>query len=187
MLCQSNLHPLLQLLYMPFSKSCSLKRKHLKGFRKRFQFPKGTIIRLPHSNEKACTFAHNEVCFYEVVFLCGLHFLIHPFIIEFLFNFKIAPRQLVPNAWRTIISCMSIWMFVYEGDMITLNEFMYLYHLKTSTHYGYFELLPWVRKCRIVSGFPSFYCDWKSQYFFVFGTGWETMSDDLWGEVLRLL
>ena len=42
-----------------------------------------------------------------------------------------------------------------KGDMITLNEFLYLYHLKPSTHYGYFELFPWDRKSRVVTGFPS--------------------------------
>jgi len=71
--------------------------------------------------------------------------------------------------------------------MITLNEFLFLYCLKASTHYGYFELLPWDRKSRIVRDFPSFFCDWKSQYFFISGTGWETLSDDFWGEVSRLL
>ena len=45
------------------SESCSLKETHLSGFRKRFQFPKGTSIRLPHLGEKACNFAHGEVCF----------------------------------------------------------------------------------------------------------------------------
>ena len=90
------------------SESCSLKGKHLKGFRKRFQFPKGTITRLPCSSEKACTFAHGEVCFYEAAFLCGLRFPIHLFIIKLLSNFQIALGQLVPNAWRTIVSCMSI-------------------------------------------------------------------------------
>ena len=40
------------------SESCSLKEKHLNGFRKRFQFPKGTLIRLPRLGEKACNFAH---------------------------------------------------------------------------------------------------------------------------------
>ena len=49
--------------------------------------------------------------------------------------------------------------------MITLNEFLYLYHLIPSTHYGYFELLPWDRKSRVVSGFPSSFRDWKSRYF----------------------
>ena len=35
------------------SESCSLKESHLKGFRKRFQFPKNTSIRLPRLGEKA--------------------------------------------------------------------------------------------------------------------------------------
>ena len=46
--------------------------------------------------------------------------------------------------------------------------------------------LPWDRKSRIVRGFPSSFQDWKSRYFFISGTGWETLSDDFWGEVPRL-
>ena len=80
------------------SESCSLKESHLKGFRKRFQFPKGTSVRLPRLGEKACNFAHGEVCLYEVDFLCGLHFPIHPFIMQLLNEFQIAPSQLIPNA-----------------------------------------------------------------------------------------
>ena len=124
------------------SESCFLKEKRLKGFRKRFQFPKGTVLCLPRPSEKACTFAHGEVCFYKAAFLCDLHFPLYPFIMKLLFHLQIAPSQLVPNTWRTIVSCMSIWMSVCEGDMITLNEFLHLYHLKPSTHYGYFERLP---------------------------------------------
>ena len=113
-------------------------------------------------------------------------FPVHPFIMQLVREFHIAPGQLVPNAWRTIISCMSIWMSTYDGEMITLNKFLSLYHLKASTHYRYFELLPWDRKSRIVK-VPSSFRDWKSWYFFIFGMGWETLSDDFWGEVPRLL
>ena len=153
------------------SESCSLKENHLKGFKKRFQFPKGTSIRLPCLGEKACNFAHWEVCLYEANFLCGLRFPVHPFIMQLLNEFQIAPGQLVPNAWKTIISCMSIWVSAYDGEMITSNEFLFLYRLKASTHYGYFELLPWDRESRVVKGFPSSFRDWKSRYFFIFGTG----------------
>ena len=66
----SSSSPLLHAL----SEICSLKEKHLNGFRKIFQFPKGTSIRLPRLSEKARSFAHGEVCFYEVDFLCGLRF-----------------------------------------------------------------------------------------------------------------
>ena len=55
-----------------FSESCSLKEKHLIDFRKKFQFPKRTSVRLPHLGEKACNFVHREACFYEANFLCGV-------------------------------------------------------------------------------------------------------------------
>ena len=70
----------------------------MKRFRRRFQFPFETKIRLPRQGEKACAFAHGHVCFYEADFLCGLCLPIRPFIHELLDNFKIAPSQLVPNA-----------------------------------------------------------------------------------------
>ena len=137
------------------SKSCSLKESHFRGFRKSFQFPKGTFVRLPCLGEKACNFAHGEVYFYEANFLCGLRFPVHPFTMQLLNEFQIAPGQLIPNAWRTIISCMPIWMLACNGEMITLNEFLFLYRLKASTHYGYFKLLPWDRKSRVIKVFPS--------------------------------
>ena len=61
------------------SQSCLLESRHLKSIGKRFQFPEGVVIRLHHPNEKACTFAHSEVSFYEATFSCGLHFLVLPF------------------------------------------------------------------------------------------------------------
>lgn len=120
--------------HVPLERCVSLKRNTLGDLEKRFQFPEGTIVCLPHPNEKACAFAHSEMCFYEASFLCGLCFPIHSFIMELLSRLKIDPGQLVPNTWQIIISCMSIWMFVHEGNMIRVNEFLYLYRLKPSTH-----------------------------------------------------
>ena len=74
-----------------------------------------------------------------------------------------------------------------DGDMITRNEFLYLYHLKPSTHYGYFRLLSWNKESRIVRSFPTSFHDWKSWYFFISGSRWETMSNNLWGELSWLL
>ena len=58
-----------------------------------------------------------------------------------------------------------------------LNEFLYLYHLKAFTHYGYFELFPWDRKSRVVKGFPSSFRDWKSWHFFHF---WNGLGNHVW-------
>ena len=88
--------------------NCSLKIEVFSKFKDRFQFPKGTKARLPKKGEKACAFAHGEVCFYEAAFSCGLRFPIRPFIMELLYHFNLAPGQLMPNSWRIVISCMVI-------------------------------------------------------------------------------
>ena len=119
--------------------------------------------------------------------MCGLRFLVHPFIMELLGHFNIAPGQLMPNSWRIVISCMEIWLATTEGDMIKVDEFTYLYHLKESKEYGYYELVPWVRKARIVRDLPSSFRYWKSRFFFVSGDEWGTPSNEAWGDLPRLL
>jgi len=61
---------------------------------------------------------------------------------ELLGHFDIAPRQFMPNSWRIVVSCMEIWLAATEGDMIKVNELVYLYHLKESKEHGYYELVP---------------------------------------------
>ena len=69
---------------------CSLNEETLGRFRDRFQFPEETRICLPRSGENSCSFARGEVCFYEVAFLCGLRFPVHPFITKLLHYLNIA-------------------------------------------------------------------------------------------------
>ena len=71
--------------------------------------------------------------------------------------------------------------------MITINEFVHLYSLKESKEFGYYEFLPWDRKSRLIVDLLSSFRYWKSRYFFVSGDGWETLSDDFWGDIPRLL
>ena len=58
------------------------------------------------------------------------------------------------NSWRIVISCMVIWMTIADGDIITLNEFVHLYHLKESKEFRYYELVPWDRKSRLIVNLP---------------------------------
>ena len=79
-------------------------------------------------------------------------------------HFGIAPGQLMPNSWRIVISCIGIWLAVPDGGMLKVDELIYLYFLKESKEHGYYELVPWQRKTRIVEvylrlsniGNPSF-------------------------------
>ena len=134
---------------------CSLKIEVFSKFKDRFQFLEGTRARLPRKDEKACAFAHGEVCFYEAAFSCGLRFLVHPFIMKLLHHLNLASGQLMPNSWRIVISCMVIWTTIVDGDMLTVNEFVHLYRLKESKEFGYYEFVPWDRKSRLVTDLPS--------------------------------
>ena len=82
-------------------------------------------------------------------------FPIHPFLMELLDRFGIAPGQLMPNSWRIVVNCMGIWLAATDGDMIKVNELVYLYRLKASKKHGYYELFPWERRTRIVRDLPS--------------------------------
>ena len=155
-------------------------------FKDRFQFPERVCIRRPNDKDRACHFFLGEVCFYEATFTCGLRLPVHPFIMELLDHFGIAPRQIMPNLWRIVVNCMEIWLAA-NGDMIKVGELVYLYHLKESKEYGYYELVPWERRTRIVRGLPSSFRYWKSRFFFVSGDDFETPSSKDWGDILRLL
>ena len=48
----------------------------------------------------------------------------------------------MPNSWRIVINCMEIWLAATEGAMIKVDEFTYLYRLKESKEYRYYELVP---------------------------------------------
>lgn len=60
----------------------------------------------------------------------------------------------MPKSWRTVISCMMIWLIANDGDMIRIKELLHLYCLKESKQFGYYELITWDRKARVIVDFP---------------------------------
>ena len=139
---------------------CGLDADTVGRFRDRFQFPERVHVHRPHDEDRACHFFPGEVCFYEAAFTCGLRFPVHLFMMELLDHFGIAPGQLMPNSWRIVVNCMEIWLAA-NGDMIKVGELVYLYHLKWSKEYEYYELVPLERKTRIVKGLSSSFRYWK--------------------------
>ena len=151
---------------------CALDGNTLYRFKDRFQFLDRVRVRQPREEEWACHFFLREVCFYEAAFLFGLRFLVYQFIMELLGHFGIAPRQLMPNSWRIVVSCMGIWLAVTDGDMIRVDKLVYLYRLKEFKEHGYYELVPWERRTRIVwdhlhpldiGSSGSFLCTWMTR------------------------
>ena len=81
---------------------------------------------------------------------------------------------------------MGIWLAAMDRDILRADKLVYLYRLKASKEYGYYELVPWERRTRIVRGLPSSFRYWKSRFFFVSGDDFETPSGRVWGELPRL-
>ena len=105
---------------------------------------------------------------------------------ELLSFFGITHRQLMPNSWRIVVKCMEIWLAANK-DMIKVGELVHLYHLKESKEYGYYELVPWARRARIVRSLPSSFRYWKSHFLFVSEDDFETPTGEAWGDIPRLL
>ena len=106
---------------------------------------------------------------------------------ELLGHFGIALGQLMPNSWRIVVNYMEIWLAATDEDMIKVDELVYLYRLKVSKEYRYYKLVPWERRTKIVRNLPSSFRYWKSRFFFVSRDNWETPSNEVWDDLLRLL
>ena len=86
---------------------------------------------------------------------------------ELLDRFGIVLGQLMPNSWRIVVSYMGIWLVDTDRGMLKVDKLVYLYCLKESKEHGYYKLVPWERRTRIVRGLPSSFRYWKSRFFFM--------------------
>ena len=172
--------------FLTFEEVCGLDKETVSRFKDRFQFPERVRVHRPTNEDRACHFFLGEVCFYEAAFIYGLRLFVYPFIMELLGFFGIALGQLMPNSWRIVVNCMEIWLAANE-DMIRVSELVHLYRLKESKEYGYYELIPWARRARIVRGLPSSFRYWRFRFVFVSRDDFETPASEAWGDVPRLL
>uniref|UniRef100_A0A2N9FXC3 Transposase (putative) gypsy type domain-containing protein n=1 Tax=Fagus sylvatica TaxID=28930 RepID=A0A2N9FXC3_FAGSY len=94
------------------------------GLRRRYQIPDDVVIRIPDADERACCPKYEgDVAFYEAGLKAGLRFPIQPFVRELLDFLSLAPGQVNPNGWRTIISCMVMWRVCSNGEEdLTVDE-----------------------------------------------------------------
>uniref|UniRef100_A0A2N9IBG5 Transposase (putative) gypsy type domain-containing protein n=1 Tax=Fagus sylvatica TaxID=28930 RepID=A0A2N9IBG5_FAGSY len=93
----------------------------------RYQIPDDVVLRIPDPDERACCPKYEgDVAFYEADLRAGLHFPIQPFVRELLDFLSLAPGQVNPNGWRTIISCMVMWRVNSNGEEdLTVDEFLF--------------------------------------------------------------
>ena len=79
----------------------------------------------------------------------------------------------MPNFWQILVSCIVVWMSTNEGDVIRRDEFLHFYRLRKFKDLGYYEFKPWDRAFRLILDYPSSLRNWKLNFFFITGNGWE--------------
>jgi hypothetical protein len=99
----------------------------LDKYRRRYQIPEDVVLRIPESDEVACSSKYGDVAFYEADFNAGVRFPLQPLMRELLACLNISPGQLAPNAWRTVVACMVMWKVLSDGkDDLTVDELYFV-------------------------------------------------------------
>uniref|UniRef100_A0A2N9ERF1 Transposase (putative) gypsy type domain-containing protein n=1 Tax=Fagus sylvatica TaxID=28930 RepID=A0A2N9ERF1_FAGSY len=109
----------------------AMRKDNIDRIRRRYQIPDDVVLRIPDSDERACCPKYEgDVALYEADLRAGLHFPMQPFVRELLDFLSLAPGQVNPNGWRTIISCMVMWRVNSNGqEDLTVDEFLFCYEL----------------------------------------------------------
>uniref|UniRef100_A0A2N9GNP9 Transposase (putative) gypsy type domain-containing protein n=1 Tax=Fagus sylvatica TaxID=28930 RepID=A0A2N9GNP9_FAGSY len=149
--------------------------------RHRYQIPDDVVLRIPDPDEKACCPKYKgDVAFYKADLRAGLRFPIQPFVRELLDFLSLAPGQVNPNGWRTIISCMVMWRVNSNGEEdLTVDEFLFCYEpVQIALSQGFWTFKNRDANSRVVQGLPSSDRIWKDGYFFVCGDNWERLPQE---------
>jgi hypothetical protein len=147
----------------------------LDRYRHKFQIPEDVVLRIPESDEVACSSRYGDVAFYEADFNVGVRFPMQPLMRELLDRLNLAPGQLAPNAWRTVVGCMVMWKVLSDGkDDLTVDELLFCYKpCQIPASPGFWSLNMRQRGLKLVVGTPSSNREWKDNFVFVCGDNWE--------------
>jgi hypothetical protein len=146
-----------------------------------YQIPDDVVLRIPDPDKRACCPKfEGDVAFYEVDFQAGVCFPLQPFVRDLLDFLSLAPGQVAPNGWRTVISCMVMWRVNNNGrEDLTLDEFLFCYEpCQIAASPGFWTFKHCDMETRIVQGLPSSNRTWKDGYVFVYGDNWERLPGE---------
>jgi hypothetical protein len=150
----------------------------LDRYRRKYQIPEDVILRIPESDEVACSSRYGDVAFYEANFNAGIRFPMQPLMRELLDRLNLSPGQLAPNAWRTVVGSMVMWKVLSDGkDDLTIDELLFCYKpCQIPASPGFWSLNMQQRGLKLIVGTPSSNREWKDNYVFVCGDNWESLQ-----------
>ena len=99
----------------------------LEAIRERYQIPAEVELVVPKSTERPSDVRPGEFSLYEEALKGGLRLLLPQIVVDVLNRLEVAPGQLMPNAWKILLSCASAWPKATEGQAMTVDEFFCCY------------------------------------------------------------
>ena len=138
-----------------------------------YRIPQSVEIRVPSPHERVDWAVPSCVAVYELMLRDGMRFPIPRLIRDVCDHYEIAPSQLMPNAWRVLMSLESLGS--RHGVDCELGEVLFSYYLKEhDVDKGRYKLIARVGRAPIVTCLRTNDCGWKDRYLFVKG-------DLVWG------
>lgn len=99
----------------------------LEAIRKKYQVPAEIELLFPMSTERPSDARPWEFALYEEALKGGLRLPLPQVVVDVLNRLEVAPGQLMPNAWKILLSCASAWPKANEGAAMTVDEFFACY------------------------------------------------------------
>ncbi|KAL5552582.1 hypothetical protein UlMin_039983 [Ulmus minor] len=151
----------------------SVATEDIKLWRYLYGIPPSMEIRVPTAHERVDWVMPGWVAIYEFMLKEGMRFPIPKLMRDVCDHYEIAPSQLMPNAWRVLMSLESL--SVRHGVDCELGEVLFSYYLKEhDKDKGRFKLITRVNRAPIVTCLRTNDRAWKDRFIFVRG-------DLVWG------
>uniref|UniRef100_A0ACD5ZBY4 Uncharacterized protein n=1 Tax=Avena sativa TaxID=4498 RepID=A0ACD5ZBY4_AVESA len=160
-------------------KSTLRTQEALAGLRTRYSIPEGFGLHLAGTTQAACApppppprgarggAAAVPICVHTQAFAAGMRLPLHPFVSDALTHFGIAPSQLAPNGWRTLIGFTVLCHFRGAGAP-TLPVFRRFFALATLPNgKGWYSFRARDSVPALFTGLPTSLKGWKEEFLLV--------------------
>ncbi len=138
-----------------------------------YRIPASVEVRVPSHHERVDWVVPGWTAVYELMLRDGMRFPIPRLIRDVCDHYEIAPSQLMPNAWRVLMSLESLGS--RHGVDCELGEVLFSYYLKEhDVDKGRYKLIARVGRVPVVTCLRTNDRGWKDRYLFVRG-------DLVWG------
>ncbi|XP_077227709.1 uncharacterized protein LOC143860780 isoform X2 [Tasmannia lanceolata] len=121
-------------------------------------------LRLAEAGDRAPN-ENVDVCIYEDSLKAGFRFPIHPFVMEVLRFYGLAPSQVAPNSWRIVVGFMYVMKEVLGRDP-SVEVFRRCYRPIRNRSDSWIYLSK-QSDIRFIDGLPSSIHGWKGRLFYV--------------------